>query len=73
MSASIPARLEKLSRTVDWSLTAQLFEHFGSTRKSVTGFADRDVENEFLDAQLSHGVCQLVLLRSLVGLRLRAI
>ena len=47
-------------RTVHWGLTAQLLEHFGGTGQSVTGFADGDVEDEFLDAELAHGVCALV-------------
>lgn len=46
---------------VDWSLTAQLLEHLGGTRKSVTRLADGDVEDELLDAQLTHGVGALVL------------
>lgn len=51
-------------RTVDWSLTTQLFEHLCGTGESVTRFADRDVEDEFLDAQLPHGVAGLVALFS---------
>lgn len=43
-------------RTVDGGLTAQLLEHFGGLGQSVTGFADGDVKDEFLDAQLAHGV-----------------
>ncbi len=50
----------QLQRTVDWSLTTQLLKHFGSTGQSVTGFADGDVEDEFLDAELAHRVCALV-------------
>jgi hypothetical protein len=50
------------AHTVDGSLTAQLFKHFGGTGESVTRFADRDVEDEFLDAQLPHGVAGLVAL-----------
>lgn len=42
-------------------MTAQLLEHLGGTRKSVTRLADGDVENELLDAQLTHGVGALVL------------
>jgi len=41
---------------VDGGLTAQLLKHFGSTRQSITRLADRDVEDNFLDAELSHGV-----------------
>ena len=49
--------------TVDGRLTGQLLEHFRRTGESVTGFADGDVEDEFLDAELSHGVCVLVFAR----------
>lgn len=41
---------------VNRSLTAQLFQHLSSTGESITGFANRDVEDEFLDAELPHGV-----------------
>jgi hypothetical protein len=51
-------------RTVDWSLTTQLFEHLCCTGESVTRFAHGDVEDEFLDAQLPHGVAALVALFS---------
>jgi hypothetical protein len=57
-------------RTVDWSLTAQLFEHLCGTGKSITRLADRDVEDEFLDAQLPHGVAGLVALFSRLGVLL---
>lgn len=53
--------------TVNGCLTAQLLKHFGSTSQSVTGFADGDVEDEFLNAELAHGVCALVF----AGVRLR--
>lgn len=43
-------------RTVDWSLTTQLFKDFGGTSESVSRFADGDVEDEFLDPELPHGV-----------------
>lgn len=49
-----------ISRTVDGSLTAQLLEHLGGTSKSVTRLANGDVEDELLDAQLTHGVGSLV-------------
>jgi hypothetical protein len=48
------------SRTVDGSLTAQLLEHLGGTGKSVTRLANGDVEDELLDAQLTHGVGSLL-------------
>ena len=48
------------SRTVDGGLTAQLLEHLGGTSKSVTRLADGDVQDELLDAQLTHGVGSLV-------------
>jgi len=38
-----------------------LFQHLRSTSESVTGFTDGDVEHEFLDAELAHGVARLVL------------
>lgn len=41
---------------VDGSLTAQLLEHLGRTRQSVTRLANGDVEDELLDAKLPHGV-----------------
>jgi len=47
--------------TVDWSLTRKLLKHLGGTGKSVTRLADRDVEDELLDAELAHGVGRLVL------------
>ena len=46
--------------TVNWGLTTQLFQNFGSTSKSVTRFSDGDVENELLDFKLLHGVCGLL-------------
>ena len=55
--------------TVHRCLTAQLFKHFGSTSKSVARFADGDVEDEFLDFELPHGVGGLVF----AGVRLRKI
>lgn len=48
------------SRTVDRGLTRQLLEHLGGTSKSVTRLADGDVQDELLDAQLTHGVGSLV-------------
>jgi hypothetical protein len=30
---------KSMARTVDWSLTAELFKHFGSTSESITRFA----------------------------------
>jgi len=42
-------------------LTRQLLEHLCGTGKSVTRFADGDVEDELLDAQFPHGVGGLVL------------
>lgn len=37
-------------------------ENFGSTGKSITGFADRDVEDKLLNAEFAHRVCALVCL-----------
>ena len=48
------------SRTVDWSLTTQLLKHFGSTSEAITGLANGDVENEFVNSQLAHSVGALV-------------
>jgi len=45
--------------TVDGSLTAELFQHLGSTGQSVTRLADRDVEDELLDGELLHRVLGL--------------
>lgn len=47
-------------RTVDGGLTGQLLEHLGGTGQSVTRLADRDVEDELLDAKLAHGVLCLL-------------
>jgi hypothetical protein len=47
-------------RTVDRSLTRQLLQHLRSTGQSIARLADGDVENELVDAQLSHGVGALV-------------
>jgi hypothetical protein len=41
---------------VDGRLTAQLLEHLGGTGETITRLADRDVEDELLDAELPHGV-----------------
>jgi len=51
---------ERVIRTVDRSLTAQLFQHLRSTGQSISRLSDRDVEDEFLDAELPHGVGGLV-------------
>lgn len=45
---------------VDGGLTRQLLEHLGGTSKSVTRLADGNVQDELLDAQLTHGVGGLV-------------
>ena len=63
--------LDIFSRTVDGSLTAQLLEHLGGTSKSVTRFTNGDVQDELLNAQLTHGVAGLVVgLAAGVGVRL---
>ena len=46
--------------TVDGSLTTQLLQDFGSTSETITRFADGNVEDELVDAQLTHGVGALV-------------
>ena len=48
--------------TVNWRLATELLEHFGRTGESVARFANGDVENEFLDAKLTHWIGALVLL-----------
>ena len=45
-----------MARTVDWSLTAELLKHFGSTSKSVARFADGNVQDQLVDAQFPHCV-----------------
>jgi len=49
--------------TVDRCLSTQLFKYFGGTGKSITRLADGDVEDEFLDAELPHGVGTLFFAR----------
>ena len=63
-------------RTVDWGLTRQLLEHLGGSRQSVTRLADGDVQDQLLDAQLTHRVAAAVLAALLdnilaIGLLLR--
>lgn len=41
---------------VDRSLTGQLLQNLGGTGKSVTRLSDGDVEDELLNAKLTHGV-----------------
>jgi len=41
-------------------LTRKLLEHLGGTGESVTRFTDGNVQNELLDAQLTHRVAGLV-------------
>ena len=53
--------LDRLSRTVDRCLTAQLLEHLCCSCKSVSRLADRDIQDEFLDAKFTHRVAALVL------------
>lgn len=63
-AAGIPHQGEELwaaaQRTVDWCLAAQLLKHFGRSSQSITRFSDRDIEDEFLDAELAHGVRALI-------------
>jgi hypothetical protein len=47
-------------RTVDRGLTGELLQHLGGTGQSVTRLADRDVQDELLDAELPHGVLGLL-------------
>jgi len=44
---------------VNWSLTGELFQHLSGTGESITGLADTDVEDEFVDPQLTHWVARL--------------
>jgi hypothetical protein len=46
-------------RTVDRSLTTQLFQHLGGTSKSVTRLSDGDIEDELLNTEFPHGVSGL--------------
>ena len=48
---------------VNWSLTGKLLEHLCCTSQTITTLADRDVEHQFLDAELPHGVLGLVRLQ----------
>ena len=41
---------------VDWSLTAELFEHFGRSGQPIARLADRDVEDELVDAEFPHRI-----------------
>jgi len=41
-------------------LTRKLLEHLGGTGESVTRFTDRNVQDELLNAQLTHRVAGLV-------------
>src|SRR4051812_6679064 len=43
-------------RTVDGGLTGQLLEHLGGTSEPIARLADRNVQDELLDAELPHGV-----------------
>jgi hypothetical protein len=45
-----------MAHTVDWSLAAELFKHFGSASESVTRFADRNVQDQLVDTEFPHGV-----------------
>lgn len=41
---------------LDWGLTGQLLQDLGSSGQSVTGLTDTDVQDQFLDTQLTHRV-----------------
>ena len=45
-----------VAHTVDWSLTTELFKHFGSTSESITRFADRNVQDQLVDTEFPHGI-----------------
>lgn len=53
------SRFGNWARTVNWSLTGKLFQHLCGTGESVTRFTDTDVEDKFVDPQLTHGVARL--------------
>merc|ERR1712113_540021 len=40
----------------DGGLTGQSFQNFGGSGQSITGFTDTDVETEFVDSNIPHGV-----------------
>lgn len=54
------AGFERPRHTVHGCLSAQLFQHFGGFGESVARFADGDVHDQLLDAELPHGICALV-------------
>ncbi len=54
------AGLERPRHTVHGCLSAQLFQHFGGFGESVARFADGDVHDQLLDAELPHGIRALV-------------
>ena|ERR1700686_4682287 len=51
---------------VDRSLTAQLFQDLGCSGQSITTLANRDVEDEFLDFDVPHGICGFFIARGLL-------
>jgi hypothetical protein len=48
---------------VDGSLTAQLFQDLGGSGQSIATLSNRDVEDEFLDFDVPHGICGLFVAR----------
>lgn len=44
---------------VDRGLTRQLLEHFGGSGQPITGLSHTDVEYQFLDLEIPHGVVSL--------------
>jgi len=58
--STLSSELEQVNKlmahTIDWSLTAELFKHFGSTSESITRFADRNVQDQLVDTEFPHGV-----------------
>jgi hypothetical protein len=53
------SRFGNWALTEDWGLTGELLQHLSGTGESVTGLADTDVEDEFVDPQLTHWVARL--------------
>ena len=45
-----------VDRTVDRSLTTELFQHLCGTSKSISRLSDGNVQHDLLDAQLLHRV-----------------
>ena len=51
----------------DWLLANEIFKDFGGLGELITGFSDRDVEDELVDLDFSHWVVGLALLGGTSG------